>query len=341
VLILSRADVLTVLDDGPGTVTRVVRGSYVAHAQGKTSVPHSVFLRFPDDARNRIIALPAYVGGERPVAAVKWVASFPANITRGVERASAAILLNSVTDGRPVALLEGAVISARRTAASAAVAAAVLTADADRDVRAGVSLVGCGVINYEVLGFLRQELPELAAVTLFDLDRARADAFADRAARRWPGLAVEVVDSVDAALAAHRLVSLATTAAEPHLTTGACRPGTVVLHLSLRDIAVESVLAAVNVVDDADHVCRANTSLHLAEQATGNRDFITAEIGDLLAGAAPNPYDGSSVVVFSPFGLGAFDAALAAHVLDAAEARGLGFGLPDFTSDRVRTGADT
>src|SRR4051794_31183059 len=123
VLILGRRDVKAVLDGADGTVLRTVRDTYVAHAHGETSVPHSVFLRFPGDDRNRIIGLPAYVGGPRPVAAMKWIASFPGNIDHGLERASAAILLNSVDDGRPVALVEGSVISARRTAASAAVAA--------------------------------------------------------------------------------------------------------------------------------------------------------------------------------------------------------------------------
>ncbi|QFU89753.1 2,3-diaminopropionate biosynthesis protein SbnB [Amycolatopsis sp. YIM 10] len=329
-LILSRGDVHAVLDGAHESVLRTVRAAYLAHTHGETSVPQSVFLRFPGNSRDRIIALPAYVGGERPVAAVKWVASFPENISHGKERASAAILLNSVTDGRPVALVEGSVISARRTAASAAVAASAITDGAPADVRTGVSLIGCGVINYEVLAFLRAAFPSLAEVTLFDLDPRRARAFAARVAGQWPELSVEVRDRAEEAMAAHRLVSLATTASEPHLGTDACRPGTVVLHLSLRDLTVESILAASNVVDDADHVCRARTSLDLAQQISGNRKFITAELGALLACRILSPYAPDSVVIFSPFGLGALDAALAAHVLDTATERGLGLSLPDF-----------
>jgi ornithine cyclodeaminase len=282
-----------------------------------------------------MIALPAYVGGARPVAGVKWIASFPGNLARGVDRASATIVLNSLDDGRPVAVLEGAVISARRTAASAAVTAAELTADAPPDVRAGVTLIGCGVINREVLRMLRLRLPELASVTVYDLDADRARAFAAGVA--GDGLAVDVADDVDAALAAHRIVSLATTAAEPHLSTAACRPGSVLLHLSLRDLGPESILAARNVVDDVEHVLRAGTSLELAEAQAGNRGFVTAQIGDLLGGRSRLPYDGTAVTVFSPFGLGALDAALAAHVLDAATAGGLGTAIEDFATDTAVT----
>ncbi|MGQ0838790.1 2,3-diaminopropionate biosynthesis protein SbnB [Actinokineospora sp.] len=333
-LILRHSDVTTVLDSSDEAVCQAIRTAYVAHCRRETSVPHSVFLRFPNDTSNRIIALPAYVGGDRPVASLKWIASFPGNIQHDQERASAAILLNSVVDGTPVALLEGSVISARRTAASAAIAAAVLTADAPDYVRAGVSLIGCGVINHEVLRFLRGQLPRLRRVTLFDLDADRARAFAGRVADQWPDLEVDIGGGIDAALAAHRIVSIATTAATPHTSTEPCQPGTVLLHLSLRDLTPESILAATNVVDDADHVCRAGTSLDLAQQAVGHRGFITAEIGDLLTERASLPYDPTATVVFSPFGLGALDATLAAHVYDTATELDFGVRVADFLSDR-------
>ena len=332
-LILSRRDVHAVLDGHDDDVCRVVRDTYVAHAGHRTSVPHSSFLRFPGRPQDRIIALPAYVGGARPVAGIKWIASFPANVDRGLERASAAILLNSLDDGRPVALLEGAVISARRTAASAAVAAEALTAGAPAEVRTGASLVGCGLINFEVLRMLRSRLPGLSRITVHDLAPQRARAFAARVAQHWPELTVDIADDADGALAAHRIVSLATTAGEPHLGTGACRPGTLLLHLSLRDLTVDAVLAARNVVDDTDHVLRAGTSLELAEQRSGGRAFVTAEIGPVLAGAAECSHDPAAVTVFSPFGLGALDAALAAYVLDRAAELGCGVRITDFADD--------
>lgn len=331
-LILRRSDVLDVLDGAEDAVCGIVERTYAAHARGETAVPHSVFLRFPGRPRERIIALPAYVGGDRPAAALKWVASFPGNTASGHERASAAILLNSLADGRPEALLEGAVISARRTAASAAVAAGVLTAGAPAAARSGVTLIGCGVIGYEILRFLRARLPELEQVTLYDLDRSRAAALADRLAGPHgpPGPKVTIAGDVRAAMAAHRLVALATTAAEPHLGTEGCLPGTVILHVSLRDLTPESILSARNVVDDTDHVCREATSLDLAARRSGGRDFVTAEIGDLLTGTVALPYSAGTVTVFSPFGLGALDAALAAHVLDEAAARGLGTHVSGF-----------
>ncbi|WP_030345983.1 2,3-diaminopropionate biosynthesis protein SbnB [Streptomyces sp. NRRL S-1022] len=326
-LILGAAEVRQVLDHAEAEVVAAVRRAYLLHDRGRTALPHSVFLRFPDDPRSRIIGLPAYLGEDEPVTGIKWIASFPGNTARGLERASAAVILNSVTTGQPEALLEGSVISARRTAASAALAAVTLASPVPET---GVSLIGCGVIGFEILAYLRAVLPGLAAVTVFDVDDDRAEAFAARCQERWPGLKTEVAFSPEEALCAHRLVCLATTAAAPHLTTDACRRGTLVLHVSLRDLTPGSILTAVNVVDDADHVCRESTSLHLAERLCGDRDFIATSIGAVLASGKSFRRAEDRVTVFSPFGLGALDLALADLVRRRAESLGLGTRVPDF-----------
>jgi ornithine cyclodeaminase len=83
-------------------------------------------------------------------------------------------------------------------------------------------------------------------------------------------------------------------------------------------------------VDDADHVCREGTSLYLAEQATGNRDFIAASIGAILAAPTAFRPDTDRVRVFSPFGLGILDLAVARFVWHVAQEKHLGLEVPDF-----------
>jgi ornithine cyclodeaminase len=318
--IVPHQDVVDTLDGREKQVVELVREAYRLHDQGRSAVPHSVFLRFPDNEIDRIIALPAYVGGERPSAGVKWISSFPGNLERGLERASAAILLNSMTTGHPEALIEASVISARRTGASAALAASLLMDEGP----ARMTLVGCGVINFEVLRYATVTLPALTTVTLHDRDPGRAEAFAARVAEVLPGLEVTIESDRARALGDADCVSLATTAIRPHLDLSEIRPGSVVLHVSLRDLTPEAVLAAHNVVDDADHVCREGTSLFLAEQQSGDRAFIDASIGALLNGRAVVRRRPESTVVFSPFGLGVLDIMLARFVLDDVVRRDAG-----------------
>ncbi|MEU0092568.1 2,3-diaminopropionate biosynthesis protein SbnB [Kribbella sp. NPDC006257] len=328
-IILGHSDVHEILSGSEQQTLDVVAAAYRLHDEGQSAVPHSVFLRFPGNKSDRIIGLPAYAGGENPVAGMKWISSFPGNVQRGQQRASAAILLNSLDNGHPEALIEGSQISARRTAASAAVAARELTAG---DPPTGVTLIGTGVINLEVFRFLTEALPSIEEITVFDTDADRAASFAEKCQEIKPVKAGQAA-TIDEALAAQKLISFATTAIEPHTGLDACQPGTVVLHLSLRDLYADAIVAARNIVDDADHVCREGTSLYLAEQQTGSRDFIDAPIGALLRGTAKLDRTPGELVVYSPFGLGVLDMALAGYVRTEAERRGLGATFETFISN--------
>jgi ornithine cyclodeaminase len=325
-LVLTASDVTAVLDGAELDVVAAVRDAYTLHATADTALPHSTFLRFPDRPRDRIIALPAYVGGARPIAGMKWIASFPANIDHGLERASAVVALNSMQTGRPIAFLEGATISARRTAASAALAARALC----QGEQPRVSLIGCGVIHLEIVRFLVALFPRLSTLQIYDLVPARGEQFRARCQMLWPHLDVNCAPNLPAALRGADLLSLATTALAPHIDSlDGCAPGCAVLHVSLRDLAPDLIARCDNLVDDIDHVCRAQTSVHLAEQATGTRSFLRTTLGDVLRGAAPARV-GDGITVFSPFGLGILDIAVAQLVVDRARARGIGLPLPGF-----------
>lgn len=309
VLILRGGEIAELLEGREADVVEAVRRAYLIHAQGESSLPHSLFLRFPNDDVNRIIALPAYLGDGFGLAGMKWIASFPGNVQKGMARASAVLILNSAETGRPEAILESSLISARRTAASAALAAQVLRQGRETPA---AGLIGTGVINFETARFLRHLLPGISRYVLFDLDRERAEDFAGRVRALLPGATVEVASSVADLYRSCPLISFATTA-KPHVSAAdlaVCEPGATLLHISLRDLLPEVILAADNVVDDVDHVLRASTSVHLAEQQVGSRDFVRCTLADLLAGTAPPKADDRALTIFSPFGLGVLDLAV-------------------------------
>jgi 2,3-diaminopropionate biosynthesis protein SbnB len=328
VIILKARDVQSLLAGREAELIETVRSAYVAHARGATSLPHSSFLNFPNDERNRIIAMPAYVGDDFDIAGVKWIASFPNNVQHEMNRASAVVILNSTQTGMPQAIVEGSIPSAKRTAASAALAARTLH---QRPIEGEVGLIGCGLINFEIVRFLHASLPDARKFLVFDLSWQRAEAFRQRSLNTFADVSIEIARDAASVLSNCSLVSIATTAIKPHLDDlSRCVPGTTILHISLRDVMTEAVLSCDNVVDDLDHVCRAQTSVHLAEQLTGSRDFIRCTLADVLLGHATARRDATSVLLFSPFGLGVLDVAVSQLVYKLAHEQGLGLVIDSF-----------
>ncbi len=327
-LLLTAADVQSLLAGRESDLIELVRTAYEAHHRGESSLPHSTFLRFPDDPANRIIALPAYLAGELGGAGVKWVSSFPGNVRQGLDRASAMVILNSLETGRPAVMMEGSIVSAKRTAASAALAAHALHRDKAVE---SVGVIGCGLVNLEIQRFLLSRFPSIRRLHVHDLDVGRAERFKRACAEHLHRPDVEVERDVRSVLRSAALISLATTAARPHVTDlSGLAPGATILHISLRDLAPEVILACDNVVDDVDHVCRAQTSVHLAEQLSGRRDFVRCALAEITSGTVAARRDDRSVAVFSPFGLGVLDVAVGELVHRRALAEGRGTWIESF-----------
>jgi 2,3-diaminopropionate biosynthesis protein SbnB len=306
--VIGAADVQAVLEGREALVLKAVQKAYETHARGASSLPHSSFLRFPDSEKDRIICLPAYLGDDYQLAGVKWIASMPDNVARGIERASAVVILNDRLTGQPKAVMEGSIISKQRTAASAALASKVL-ASGEPDA---IGFVGCGPINIAVAQFLVATWPDVTRFIAFDLDPARAEVFGQAIAGLRPGIEFTIAANLEELLSRCPMVAFGTTAIKPYLEDlDACPAGATILHVSLRDLGAEAILSNHNVVDDLDHVNRAATSIHLASEQAGNTDFVHSSLGDILLGRVKLPERDERKIIFSPFGLGVLDLAVA------------------------------
>src|SRR5437879_7015439 len=312
---------------------RIGREAYLAHADGQSVNPYSYFLKFPDKPDCRIIALPAYLGNGFDVAGLKWIASYPGNVQRGFPRASAVLVLNNYETGYPFAILESSIISAARTAASAVLAAHWLNGQSRRAHSLGI--VGTGFIARYVYDFLVDTGWAIEEVRLYDKSPVASETFRDTVCRLEQHRAVTVVPDVAQLVRACDLIVFTTVTPAPHVFDAALfEHNPLVLHISLRDLAPEILLRSQNVVDDVEHVMKANTSAHLTEQQTGNRSFVTGTLAEIMLGR--RSVNRSRPIIFSPFGMGILDVAVGKWVYDQAVAAGQDLRLLDFFYETVR-----
>ena len=332
--VISGAQVQRALQGQEKEIVELVEATYRLHGAGDSVNPPSYFLRFPDRQSSRIIALPASVGGELRVDGLKWISSFPENVAAGVPRASAVLILNDHDTGYPFACLEASIISATRTAASAALAADWLSRGRPRPTRVG--FVGVGLIARYIHMFLAGTGWSFDEIGVHDLSADSAAGFRGYLEQSGTGQ-VTVHDSAEGLIRASDLVVFATVAAEPHVRDVSWFDhNPLVLHVSLRDLAPDILLASTNVVDDVEHCLKANTSPHLVEQLTGNRDFLAGTLDEVMAGRVSVRTD--RPVIFSPFGLGVLDLAVGKYVYDTVAASGELHVIDDFFHELRRYG---
>ena len=333
--VIPGAQVQRTLQGHQRQIVELVEATYRRHSAGDSVNPPSYFLRFPDRPSARIIALPASIGGPLRVDGLKWISSFPENVAAGIPRASAVLILNDHDTGYPFACLESSIISATRTAALAVSAADWLSRDRPRPARVG--FFGTGLIARYIHTFLAGTGRSFDEIGVHDLSAASAAGFRGYLEQSGSAGRITVHESAGQLLRASDLVVFATVAGQPHVSDLAWfAHNPLVLHVSLRDLAPQILLASTNIVDDVEHCLKAQTSPHLAEQLTGSRDFLAGTLDDVMAGRVRIPADRPAV--FSPFGLGVLDLAGGKFVYDQIARSGGLHIIDEFFHERHRYG---
>jgi len=216
--------------------------------------------------------------------------------------------------------MEGGLISALRTAVVQGLAARRLA-------RAGpdsVGVLGAGRISALTLHVLSSWFPSLNTFRCFDLDRNRADRFASH--MQTLGVAVEVTDRYEDAIAPADIALAATTAREAYVAPECFHEGSLFLNVSLMDPTFAFVQRADKIVVDdwaqCIHSDRVLARMHREGLLT--REQVHAEFGEIIAGRCPGREHDDERIFFNPFGLAIEDLALATALYRRAIKRKLG-----------------
>jgi 2,3-diaminopropionate biosynthesis protein SbnB len=299
----------------------VIERAVSAHDCGEFSQPIKPYLRY-GDRRNRIIAMPAYLGGNVERAGIKWIASFPGNLSKGLPRAHSVVILNNAATGEPEAIINGAALSVIRTASvSGLVVKHAFLARPRRDIRVGIT--GFGPIGRNHLLMCEALLGDaIGEVSIFDVrrvDPAILDGFASRP--RLVGSWSEAYDDAD--------FFITCTVADAPYIDRAPKPGSIHLNVSLRDYKASAYphFRAGIVVDDWEEVCRENTDVEMMHKHEGLTAEGTCNLGDVALRGWVKRLPPDSPLLFNPMGMAIFDIAIADYYVGRANAKSIGIGL--------------
>jgi len=299
----------------------------IEQALGLIGTPEAVqplkpYLRFGHPA-NRIIAMPAYVGGEIGISGIKWIASFPGNVGLGLPRAHGTIVLNDPATGIPVAFFNGGLLNQLRTAAVSSVMLKAYFA-LDRRRRYKLGLIGWGPIGRRHLDMISALFGDrVESASLFDLrgiDPGTID-------ESWRGRA-KIVSSWQEAYRSSDIVLTCTAASERYIDEPPV-PGALLLNVSLRDYEPSCVQDAQAVVDDWREVCRENTDVERLHLAGALREDEALTLSEAVFRQSLHSLPESRTVFFNPMGMAVFDLAIAEHYRKEAERLGAGIRLDD------------
>lgn len=291
-----------------------LRDAFIADAAAPLRHRHDIAQ--PDGTDAALLLMPAWQAGG--YLGVKLVSVFPGNGARGLPAVSASYLLCDGATGQHLALIDGAELTRRRTAAASALAGAFLA----REDATTLLIVGSGHIGGLMASAYRAVRP-IERVLVWNIREAGAERLVARL--RADGWAAEAVSDLPAAVRKADIVTCATLAREALVCGEWLRPGA---HLDL----IGGFTPAMREADDAA-VRRSrvfiDTEAALAESgdlidpiARGvlRRQDIAGSLYSLCRGEVAGRRDRSEITLFKSVGSAVEDLAAAALAYGAADA---------------------
>ncbi len=325
-LILNAADIRQALS--MPLAIDAMKQAFAAFSDGKALVPPRIHLPIAQHSGISLI-MPSFVDGNttaEQALAVKVVSLFDGNQARGLARIQAAVVVLEPDTGRPIALLDGAMLTAIRTAAASGAATDLL---ARRDCRTA-ALFGAGVQAITHL-FAMCAVRPIEKIFICGRTPSKVAALIAEFAGR-PAIPAELIaaDSPRQALADADIVCCTTTSKEPIFDDADLKPGT---HINAvgsytpqaREVPPETVRRALVVVDSRQAAWEEAGDLIQPMQAgLIGREHIHAELGELVLGRQTGRSDDRQITFFKSVGLAVQDAIAAKVALENAARLKLG-----------------
>jgi ornithine cyclodeaminase len=303
-------------------VIDVVEETFLLLSGGHVINPPKIKLGLPDNENwtSFFMSMPAYVGGDAPVAGFKWAAESKQNTTvPGMPYGVDVVVLSDPDTVYPKAIMDGTLITAMRTSAMAGVMAKRMA----RKNSSVACLVGAGVIGRTMAMAMNEVLPELKEILIRDLDEKKAENLAAEFSGR-----INVVPSRDLekSVRSADVVVTETTSRTPFLRRAWLKGNASVIQMSSYEIDDDILLGADRVaVDNWEQLSRGTGTLikKLADEGKLKREDVV-EIHELVSGKKTGRCSDDELTVSCLHGVGAIDVAVARRVYEMAVEKGIG-----------------
>ncbi len=296
-----------------------MREAFVAHVEGTADGPPRTVLHTGVTNGATLVMPVALNVGDVPLLVVKVVSVFPANRQRNLASIHGTVIAVEAETGVPIAILDGASLTAIRTAAACGLATDLL-ARADSAV---LAVFGSGVHARTQVEAVR-EVRSIEEVRIYNPNTESAVAMADElAARAGPDCSFRVADSAASALDGADIACTATTSRIPVFENDAVPDGLHInaigsFHAADREIPGATVARAGIFVDDHEVALEEAGDLIIPiREGLIDADHILSDLGGLLLGRAQGRSSKDEVTFFKSVGLAVQDAAAAQAVLRA------------------------
>ena len=324
---------------------------------GPNNDSHGAMITFPETspfptmpkptADRRLMAMPAYLGGNFQTCGVKWYGSNIANREKGLPRSILMFILNDVDTGAPLAYMSANLLSAYRTGAIPGVGARYL---ARKDAKV-IGLLGPGVMGKTSVAAYIAARPGIDTIKIKGRGQRSLDNFVTWIKETYPQItSIQIVDDIESVVKDADIVTFCNSgevgdpATYPNVKKAWLKPGAFLAMPASCTLGDDFIEADVRKVQDSKGLYEAwfeevpkPAHNHIPLVGMQFMDMMASgtlsdndleDLAAIVAGATPARQNDEEIIVLSVGGMPIEDVAWATYIYRNAIKQGIGVKLP-------------
>jgi ornithine cyclodeaminase len=323
---------------------------------GPNSDSHGAMITFPEEsvfstmpkptADRRLMAMPAYLGGDFQTCGVKWYGSNIANREKGLPRSILMFILSDIDTGAPLAYMSANLLSAYRTGAIPGVGARYLA----RKNSKVIGLLGPGVMGKTSVASFMAACPDIDTIKVKGRGKRSLESFLEWVRAEYPHISdIQIVGTNEEVVRGSDIVTYCNSgevgdpSTYPIVKREWVQPGTYLampascsLDDGMSSAGVRKVMDSVGLyetwyeeVPKPSHNCIPLVGMRfmdMIEEGLMQKDELE-DLGAIVAGDSPARQNDDEIIIMSVGGMPVEDVAWATKIYRNAIEKGIGVKL--------------